>query len=368
MKKYVALAASGLVLVFSTGARANPVNLPIQLDYSLIKKALVSQLFTGQNHSAQLWNDKHGCSFLNLTNPKINGVKGQIRMLNDVQAQFGTSIGGQCLTVLKWEGVLETFQQPTLNTDHSVLSLPVSKINAYDQTGHQLTIDKLQELIKKVAAPKLADVKIDLNHSRADIEKTLTKFVPKENAPAVKTLLDSLKFGSAEANDNGVTIKLAFDAPLKTAVKKPVAAFSAAEITQWQASWKEWDAFLTRAIKQATHDTKSPALRKTLTTILGQSRIAFKAGLQSHDPNNDPVRAFFTQTWEQLAPQLHALSKDLPEIQGLRYATFIAATDVIYELDKIGAPLGLELSSDGLRQLARLMIANKDAPAVKPVS
>jgi hypothetical protein len=368
MKKYFALTASSLLILLASGANANEVNLPIQLDYGLIKKVLVKQLFTGKDQSAQLWNDKHGCSFLNLANPKINGDKGQIRLLNDVQAQFGTQIAGQCLTVLKWDGVLETFQQPTLNADHSVLSLPVTKAIAYDQRGQQLTIDKLQDLIKKVAAPKLADVKIDLNKSRGDIEKTLTKFLPKENAPAIKAMLNTLKFGSAEANDKGVAVKLAFDAPTKTAATKPAAAFTEAELKQWQASWKEWDVFLTRAIKQATHDTKSPELRKTLTGILAESRTAFQAGLKSHDANKDPVRTFFAHTWERLAPQLQTLSKELPEIQGLRYMTFIAATDVIYELDKIGAPLGLELSSDGLRHLARLLIADKQAPKAKPVS
>lgn len=367
MKKYFKLAASSLLILLSSAANANEVTLPIQLDYGLIKKVLVKQLFTQKDHSAQLWNDKHGCSFLNLANPKINGDKGQIRLLNDVQAQFGTQIAGQCLTVLKWDGVLETFQKPTLNADHSVLSLPVTQANAYDKTGQKLTIDKLQDLIRRVAEPKLAQVKVDLNSSRDDIEKALVKFLPKENAPAVKAMVKTLKFGNAEANDNGVAIKVAFDAPTKIIAKKPAPAFTAVELSQWQASWKEWDVFLTRAIKQATHDAKSAELRKTLTGILTESRTVFQDGLKSHDPSKDPVRTFFVQTWERLAPQLKTLSKELPEIQSLRYMTFIAATDVIYELDKIGAPLGLELSSDGLRHLARLLIADKPAPKAKPI-
>jgi hypothetical protein len=39
--------------------------------------------------------------------------------------------------------------------------------------------------------------------------------------------------------------------------------------------------------------------------------------------------------------------------------TFIAATDVLYELENIGAPFGLDISSDGLRKLARILIAGK---------
>ena len=117
---------------------------------------------------------------------------------------------------------------------------------------------------------------------------------------------------------------------------------------------------MSKAIQQASDDTKSPELRDTLMEILLESRSAFQAGLKEHDANgDDPVRVFFTQTWQRLAPQLKTLAKELPEIQGLRYMTFIAATDVIYELENIGAPFGLDISSDGLRRLARILIAGK---------
>jgi hypothetical protein len=117
---------------------------------------------------------------------------------------------------------------------------------------------------------------------------------------------------------------------------------------------------LSKAIQQASDDAKSPELRDALMETLLESRSAFQAGLKEHDVNgDDPVRVFFTQTWQRLAPQLKVLAKELPEIQGLRYLTFIAATDVIYELENIGAPLGLDISSDGLRRLARILIAGK---------
>ncbi|MGZ8946592.1 MAG: hypothetical protein ACXW1W_14365, partial [Methylococcaceae bacterium] len=150
----------------------------------------------------------------------------------------------------------------------------------------------------------------------------------------------------------------------KLAAKKPAAPLNAAEQKQWQASWQEWDKFLSKAIQQASDDAKSPELRDTLMEILLDSRSAFQAGLKEHDANgDDPVRVFFTQTWQRLAPQLKTLAKELPEIQGLRYMTFIAATDVIYELENIGAPLGLDISSDGLRKLARILIAGKEQHA-----
>ena len=190
------------------------------------------------------------------------------------------------------------------------------------------------------------------------------EFLPKENVAEVKAMLNSLKFTSADADDNGVAIKLTFNTPAKAAAKKPAAPLSAAEQKQWQADWQEWDKFFSKAIQQASNDSQSPELRDTLMEILLESRSAFQAGLKAHDANgDDPVRLFFIQTWERLAPQLKTLAKDLPEIQGLRYMTFIAATDVLYELENRGAPLGLDISSDGLRRLARILIAGKQQQA-----
>lgn len=364
MNKYIAVTAFSLFMGFANSSTADQFSLPVKLDYSLIKKALVTQLYTGAGNTAELWNDKHGCSFLKLADPRIGGQGGQIRLLNDVQARLGTAFGGQCVTLLDWNGVLETLQQPTLNADHSVLSLPVTQATASDKQGHRLTIDKLQDLIKRVAEPKLAGVKIDLNESRADIERTLNKFLPKEHEAEIKDALNTLKFSSAEADDEGVSIALDFNAPVKASVKKPVAAFTEAEQKQWQAVWKEWDVFMSNAIQQATDDAKSPELRDTLTEILVESRSAFQAGLAEHDADNDPVRVFFTDTWQRLEPVLRSIAKELPEIEALRYMTFITATDLLYEIQNRGAPFGLDISSDGLRRLARILIAGKQEEAL----
>ncbi|MFI3157532.1 MAG: hypothetical protein QX199_15400 [Methylococcaceae bacterium] len=360
MHKNFRTAVFGLLLLFAGNGSADQLSVPLQIDYSLIKKILLSQLYTGKNNTAELWNDRQGCSYLRLSKPEVKGKNGQIQLLNEVQARFGTGLGGQCLTVLEWAGILETFQQPTLDSGHSVLSFPITSATAYDHEGHHLTINKLQDLIKRFAEPKLAAVKIDLNESRGDIEQTLAHFLPKDNAADVKDILKSLRFSNIKAGDDGIGIKLDFNAPAKRTAVKPAAAFSEAEQKQWQSAWQQWETFLSSAIEQASQDTKSPELRDSLMEILMDSRTAFQAGLKEHDPNStDPVRVFFTDTWTRLAPLLKTIAKEAPGIQGLRYITFIAATDVIYELERLGAPFGLDISSDGLRRLARVLIAGK---------
>ncbi|TAK60464.1 hypothetical protein [Methylobacter sp.] len=365
MHKSFIVTVFSLFLGFAGSSAADQLSIPLQIDYSMIKKILDSQLYTGKGNTAELWNDRHGCSYLRLSNPDIKGKNGQIQLLNEVQARFGTGLGGECLTVLEWAGILETFQQPTLDAGHSVLSFPVTSATAYDHEGRHLTIDKLQDLINRFAQPKLAAVKIDLNESRGNIEDTLAHFLPKDNAAEVKEILKSLRFSSINAGDSGIGVKLDFNAPAKrTVAKQPAAAFSEAEQKQWQTAWQQWDTFLSSAIEQAANDTKSPELRETLMEILMDSRTAFQAGLKEHDADGaDPVRVFFADTWERLAPVLKTIATELPGIQGLRYITFIAATDAIYELERLGAPFGLDISSDGLRRLARILMAGQQQHA-----
>jgi hypothetical protein len=365
MKKIWVRTIFSVFLFFANNVVADQYTIPVQLDYSLIKKALITQLYKGAGNTAELWKDKHGCSYLKLSNPEVSGQNGQIRLLNNIQARFGASVGRQCVTLFEWAGLLETLQQPTINAAQSILSIPITTVTATDPDGRSVSNNKIQDLIKRFAEPKLSAVKIDLTESRPDIEKSVSEFLPKENAAEIKAILDSLKFSAVEANNNGVAIKLSFNAVTKLMIKKSTAPLTDAEQKQWQATWQEWDAFLTKAIEQASIDVKSPELRDALKETLAESRNAFQAGLKDYDDSgDDPVRVFFINTWERLAPQLKALSKELPEIQGLQYMTFIAATDVMYEFEKLSAPFGLEISSDGLRKLVRILIAGKQQHAV----
>ncbi|POZ53624.1 hypothetical protein [Methylovulum psychrotolerans] len=360
MKFALSAVALALFGTFSPISQAQALNLPLQLDYGLIAKLVTNSLYTGAEHTADLWQDGAKCSYLKLANLKINGQAEQIRLTNDVQVQFGTKLGGQCVTVLKWQGVLETLQKPTLNADHSVLSLPVTQATAYDQQGHQVNISQLQDLLKRVVEPKLAGLSIDLNRLHGDMERNVSTWLPKTEAAQLSQWLNTLTINSAAANDQGIALQLGLDAPASTPAQAPSLALTASEQKQWQVIWKQWQGLLAKAINGLGKDQQNQALQTTLTAMLHESNTAFQAGLTAKNTtDNDPVREFFSHSWTTLTPQLKAFSQDLPGLEGFNYLGAIAATDVLYELDTKAAPLGITLSSDGLRKLARLLIAGK---------
>ncbi len=344
-------------LLLTTNSFAREINVPVPLDYRLIENALVNQLFTGEGQTAQLWQDGKRCSFLDLSNPQISGEGEQVKIDNTVHAQFGAKMAGKCMALIKWKGILETLQKPTLDKTGNVLSFPVTLVKAYDSKGQTLNIAQLQDLLQQVVAPRLAALKIDLNESREDIIKTLLPYVPAEDSEQLYDSVNSLRFNSVKADARSILVNLGFTSNLKKPNNEPAAAFSAGELQQWKTIWTGWQATLDQAIAKAPLDGDLAQSRETLQTVMQRAGVAFEQGLSDELSNgNDPVRAFIKESWNELASLLRTVSNQLPGADGLRYLTLITATDMMYELESIGSPFGLEISANGLRKIARSYI------------
>jgi hypothetical protein len=354
------LLTTGLLLAAQTGI-AREINIPVPMEYGLIKNVLLSQLYNGPDESVRAWKDGKQCSYLDLDHPQISGEQGQVKIQNNVQARIGTALGGKCMTLVEWSGILQTLQQPTLDASGNVLSFPVTQLNAFDRNGQPLNIAQLQSLIKKAAEPKLAALKIDLNQSRPDITKTLLPFIAAENSEQLHDTINSLRFNQAKADEKGILISVGYTAANQTADgMKPAPVLNETELKQWRSLWQGWRASLEKNIEKAPINTDADASRATLRDVLQKAGVAFEQGLTAEFvAENDPVRKFFNSSWDNLAPLLRNASTQLPGNSSLRYVTLIAATDLMYELESIGSPLGLEVSSNGLRKLARSLIAQE---------
>lgn len=354
------LLTTGLLLSVDVWARE--INVSVPMNFGLMRNVLVNQLFTGEGQTARVWKDGKQCSFLDLSNPQLAGEEGQVKINNDVHARIGTKLGGKCMTVVEWKGVLETFQKPTLDAKGHSLSFPVTQTRAYDSQGQALNISQLQDLLQKVAAPKLAGLKIDLDHSRKDIVKILLPYISAKDSEQLHDAVNSLRFGKVDVDAASMAVGLSFTSDnLKPGNKKTESVFSDKELQQWQGVWQGWQAALDKAIDKMPMDGELANNRATLHELLQQAGAAFEQGLTSegYAIENDPVRVFLNKSWDDLAPLLRTASKSLPGAESLRYLTLIAATDLIYELEAIGSPFALDISSNGLRRIARNYLSHK---------
>jgi hypothetical protein len=122
---------------------------------------------------------------------------------------------------------------------------------------------------------------------------------------------------------------------------------------------------LTFVIKEVAAATGSQELRSHLLEILLDARYQFKSILREPQKcTDDPVKQLFIQSWERLIPVMREISIHSPEQNLLPYLSFITAADALNALDRLGPTVGLDISADGLRRLARIL--NND-PSIDPI-
>jgi septal ring-binding cell division protein DamX len=99
--------------------------------------------------------------------------------------------------------------------------------------------------------------------------------------------------------------------------------------------------------------------------ILLDARYQLKSILGEPQQNaSDPVKQLFVRSWERLMPVMREISVHSPEQNLLPFLSFITAADALNALDRLGPAIGLDISTDGLRRLARIL---NDDPSIDPL-
>jgi hypothetical protein len=154
----------------------------------------------------------------------------------------------------------------------------------------------------------------------------------------------------------GLESHLLFNIETISQSNQPVQALNEQEKKEWQQKWQSMDALLTETVKQYASATQQDALKLILFDILMDARYQLQEALHQDQPDaNDPVRHWFLAAWSKLIPVIQEISAEnsaqlTPEILSL-----VTANDALQALDKVGPAIGLDISINGLRRLARLL-------------
>jgi len=357
MKTIKILCLLGLSLL-GFGSYAAESTIVFPLDYQIIRQLLVSELYIGSDESARLWQDGKGCSFLDIAHPQISGVNRQIEMINQVHARLGMQVLGKCVPAIEWRGFVQTLQQPKLDTVGAILSFPVTHINAYDQNQQALNIGELQEVIRKAVQPKLSELKIDLNQQRGQIFNTLKPYIQADDTEKLHEVINSLRFKQVEATEQALRLNLGFTGlkQKKLSAMSAAPVFNETELQKWRMVWQHWQTNLQSRLHQP--DVSADDANE-LQSFLEDADAAFTQAL-TEDTGNDAVRNFFKDSWQKLLPLLRSTAAHQSGAETLQFLTLISGADVLYHLDNIAKPLGLEISNNGLRNLVRAYLSHQN--------
>jgi cell division septation protein DedD len=210
----------------------------------------------------------------------------------------------------------------------------------------------------------LSRYRLDLKPETDQLKALLPYFLPNYPANRLTEMIDSLRIGHLVLRSNGLEVELRID--VETVAKaEPESVLSEHEIQQLEQRYRSWDAFLTFVIKETATATRSEELRAALLEILLDARYQLKSILSEPQQSaTDPVKRLFIRSWERLMPVMREISVQSSEQDLLPFLSFITAADALKALDRLGPSVGLDISTDGLRRLARIL---NDDPSIDPL-
>jgi len=360
---FVVIIIALFIKPFTVGAET--IKIPVFIDYQQLQHLMVQDEFKGPNNTEQYLLDDDGCTSITFSEPRLSAESDLLRVDAKTFVTIGIPTIGTCKTITKWIGRTAVSGKPLLVKDQPlIVRFKVQKARLYDQTGKVLKDGLVLQAVKEQLHLLLSRYKLNLKPETDPFKTLLPYFLPHYPASHLTKMIDSLRVGPLDLQSNGLTIQLLIDfEPLTKGGSEPT--LSENEIQRLEQRYQSWDAFLTFVIKEVATATRSEELRSHLLEILLDARHQFKSILREpQKSSDDPVKLLFIRSWERLMPVMQEISIHSPEQNLLPYLSFITAADALKALDRLGPTIGLDISTDGLRRLARIL--NND-PSIDPI-
>jgi hypothetical protein len=347
-------------LLFSApAAMAARLEIPLRVPLEPLRQALAAQLAASRAAPNVIWREGR-CRHLNLETPSLEPVEGRLRLVGPGSAALGVELFGKCQNAAEWKGSMEFTLAPQLDPAGRLrVRIVDSKLT---DAGGSAAVGFMWELSKRYLHPRLERFSYDLGASREALASIVRGAAPPQHADELEAAVKQFQVLPPRVEAKAVVVPIALDlpdawlaAPGPVGAAAPAVPLTEAELEALEKALEPWDAFLLYSIKQVALDSENTALRKRLFTLLLESRYRLTEILSGDVPAaGDPLRELFVDAWEELRTILAEGQRDgALDPSLLRYAAFIDAGDALLALDRAAPGLGMRLSADGLRQIAR---------------
>jgi hypothetical protein len=263
---------------------------------------------------------------------------------------------GTCQQVLSWKGRVGVLGTSRLQSDGRSVKFEPTRTWLEEPGGTRLTSGPVWEVLDAGIRTYLQRFTLDFSPQIESLQRTLPDFLPQRSAAQLQGIIESLRLSSLQVTPAGLdaVISLQVDeAPGATVSAQPL---TPAEIEAWESRWQMMDALLVGAVKQYAAATDQPELRAALLEVLIDSRYRLRDALETTPTHaEDPVRAWFLDSWQRLGPVIREIAAEQPGQEWAQLLSVVTATDALEVLDQMGPGVGLDISSDGLRRLARMI-------------
>ena len=345
-----------LILAIPLRIYASPVTVPIKLDYPLLRLLLIKQLFNTPDQSTEIINDPSGCSQIVLTNPQLGEKQASLEIVTEVKARLGIGVFGNCTTLLQWQGSAGFLGRPVIQPGATSVRLEPVDSWLVASDGRKITSGRIWDLAKDRFQPLFSRFKLDLTPAINTLGMILPEVLAHRSSQQLQTIVSSLRLRDLQVAPTRLDVFLSFQVEELVEQPQPASVLSPQELQQWEGQWQMMDALFTFAVKYYASTTNHRELHSTLLEILLDSRYRLRDALTvPASRSNDPVRRWFLDSWKRLSPVIRRIGLEQTGQEPLLWISLLTATDALDALDRLGPSIGLDISANGLRRLARLI-------------
>lgn len=358
------------VLYSSNALSAGEVEIPLLAETAHLQAAIGRALEFDENGQGTLGDDQ--CNRIELSDLKVVTEDAQLSVGMALTATTGAHVLGACRGLKPWRGRLALKLTPqVMPSGLAVEFVPDSIVLTRPDSSPGILSKPVKVIADALVLPRMKRVQIDLAAPLNSLDELIEQSLAAGSAQDDEQfLIQRTRIARIQTEETGVRAWLAFQvrAP-ETIYDAPEPSLDASELAQWQTLEDELDGFLTTVISMLAQSTNSHTLRLELLAVLLDARHAIAEALTTDDPESDPVRELFLTTWDRLRPLMSELEGlETPGLEAdFRLAAFIAGGDALRALDALGPEYGLEITRDGLRRLARLLLAEAVPPSFTPL-
>ena len=358
--KSIRLSVLGICfLAFTSTSFAARLEVPIRFGTGYLTRLLQESLFP-KPEGVSVWGDEDGCNDLTLSDPRAVIEDNRFFVLTNASARTGVQVGGRCFGLLRFSGQVKAEQRVDITDPRGRISFATIDTQLLDESGKPGKFsNRVWKLVKQHVHPHLDRMKIDLTGAVEETRQLLPLFQSAQDIERTKRMIESVHLDHLSIADQKITAQVEFDIEVEQTEVKPlnVEPLTEEETQLFIQNWEQWDTFLAFVVKTAAKDILDAEEKDQLLDILIQTRYDLVDVLRNGNVRSaEALRESFIATWRLLGPVFRNMSQNMHGGKSLRFLGFIAAADALEALGQLGHVTGWDISVDGLRQLARILI------------
>jgi hypothetical protein len=361
VRRILAVVLTLLLLPRLGGGQEEPrqITFPLTVDYALLARLTTNELRGAGDEPSVLWRSDDGCSVFEIAGVRIGPLDGQLEIHADGKGRAGLGVLAWCLFPIQRDAELRIRARPVLGTDWQLRLADVQAVVVDREGRSTFLMRRLTGVMGEPIEDAVARVKVDLAPPATDMREVIRSSLAPEHAERATAALESLRPLGATATARGVKAEIGMQVPpAPPALVGPEPALTEEERHHWEEALANWDAFLTFAVKELGISDPDPDTVDRLFRLFVDGRHAvldvLAIGPQRGD---DPVRPLFLTAWAEIRGIVRRVAQQqaAERNDALLYLRFLAAGDALAALERVGPDVGIEISADGLRRLARTL-------------